>query len=269
MKKTFLLILFSLLCAWLPAVRPDSAACVEHVWLYGVGRANVLDTYLSPMEYTGTSLGFVRRTERLARWGRGRVTVQGLFTGNVAGLSSPTDDGKEWDGQFSASFGWLCNWRPHPSLRLAAGGLAGMSTGFTYNTRNGNNPAQGRLSAELAASGLADYAFRVAGRPFSARLQLDIPLLGGMFTPAYGQSYYEIFSLGHYDHNVRLTHPFNAPSFRMLLTLNVPLGRATLSAGYHCDVRQSDVNFLKRHIWNNQFVIGYVRYVRLLPNPRR
>lgn len=248
--------------------RPDGgrmSAPTEHQVLFSAGHLNVLDTYLSPLEYTGPSLGVLHRSERLARWGRGRVTVTGLVGGYAAYLHSPTDDGKEWEGQLAGAFGWHYNWRPAPGLRLALGGLAELSTGFTYNLRNGNNPAQGRLGASVALSAIASYDFRVRRRRLSARAQLDVPLTGAQFTPNYGQSYYEIFSLGHYDHNVRWTHPFNAPSARLLATFSLPLGRSTLSVGYWMDIRQSELNNLKRHVWSHQFVLGYVRRLRLCP----
>lgn len=259
MRKLLLLCILSL--SWqLVAAKTDSISHTEHVWLYGMGYTNVLDTYLSPLEYTGASLSITHRTERQARWGKGKVTVQGLYTGNLAALSSPTDDADEWDGNFSAAFGWHYNWRPVPALRLAAGAMLEGALGFTYNLRNGNNPAQGRLGVQLLASGIAEYAFRICHRRLSSRLQVDLPVMGGMFSPNYGQSYYEIFSLGHYNRNVCLTHPFNAPSAHLLFTLQVPLGRrAVLSAGYDCNIRQSHVNHLKHHHWSHRFVIGYVR----------
>lgn len=241
------------------------SAPTEHQLLFSAGRINVLDTYLSPLEYTGPSVGVLHRSERLARWGKGRVTVTGLVNGYAAYLHSPTDDGKEWEGHLSGAFGWHYNWRPARGLRLGLGGLAELSTGFTYNTRNGNNPAQGRLGVSVALSAIASYDFRVFRRRLSARAQVDVPLTGAQFTPNYGQSYYEIFSLGHYDHNVRWTHPGNAPSCRMLATLSFPLGRSTLSVGYWMDIRQSELNHLKRHAWSHQFVLGYVRRIRLCP----
>ena len=232
---------------------------VKSVWLFGVGKSNVLDTYLSPLEYIGPALSVFHYTERLARWGRRRVTVQAIYHAEGGYLHSPTDDGKVWDGRISAAGGWHYNWHPVKNLRLALGGLAELSTGFTYNTRNGNNPAQGRLDANISASAIAEYSFPLFRRRLEARAQLDVPLVGAKFTPNYGQSYYELFSLGHYDKNVRPVTPFNSPSARLLATLTFPLAGARISMGYLGDIRQHELNNLKYHSWNHAFVVGYVR----------
>ena len=232
---------------------------VKSVWLFGIGKSNALDTYLSPLEYVGPALSIFHSTERLAHWGKQRVTVHAVYHAESGYLHSPTDDGKAWDGRISAAGGWHYNWHPVRNLRLALGGLAELSTGFTYNTRNGNNPAQGRLDATIAASAIAEYSFPLFGRQLDARAQLDVPLVGAKFTPNYGQSYYELFSLGHYDKNVRPATPFNAPSARLLTTLTFPLLGARISVGYLGDVRQHELNNLKYHSWNHAFVIGYVR----------
>lgn len=235
-----------------------------HQWLFGAGRMNALDTYLSPFEYAGPALSVFHRSERPARWCRDRVTVTGVFSARGAYLHSPTDDGKEWEGNLSAAGGWHYNFHPAHGLRIGIGGLLEAVTGFTYNTRNGNNPAQGRLEADIALSGVAEYGFSIARRKFAWLTQIDVPLAGLMFSPDYGQSYYELFSLGHRGHNVCATWPLNAPSARIMTTLSAKLLGATLSVGYIGDVRQSDVNHIKRHAWHNQFVIGYVRRVVLI-----
>lgn len=235
-----------------------------HTWLYGAGRLNLLDTYLSDLEYTGPSVTLLHTSERLARWGRGRVTVQGLYMAHVGYTEPASETNTHWDGQLTFAVAWHRNWYPVRGLRLAAGGMAELGGGFTYSTDGGNNPAQGRIAADLAFSGIAEYGFRIRRFPMQVRTQLDVPLIGAMFSPNYGQSYYEIYYLRNTDHNVCLTHPFNAPSVRWLTTCSFKLWGATLSLGYLADVRQSHVNGLKRHSWNNQFVIGYVRRLKLL-----
>ncbi len=243
----------------------DTASRVTtHEWLYGVGRSNVLDTYLSPLEYTGPALGVSHRSERTARWGRGRVIVQGYFAGRGAYLRSAADNHKEWDAELTAAVAWLRRWQPAAGWLLAAGGTGSLSGGFTYNTANGNNPAQGRLAADIGLTALTQYGFRIGRVPLALRSQAEAPMLGFMFSPRYGQSYYEIFSLGHSDRNVCLTHPFNAPSLRWTTTLRLRCLGATLSVGYMADIRQSHVNNLKRHAWTHQFVVGYVRRLRLI-----
>ena len=120
------------------------------------------------------------------------------------------------------------------------------------------------FSTHIAASAMAVYRFTLLNRLFAVRYQFDMPLIGLMFSPAFGQSYYEMFSLGHYDHNVCATWAGNAPTFRNLLTLDAPLGSGTLRIGWRGDIRQSHVNHLKSHTWSNLFMIGYVKHFRLV-----
>ena len=127
-----------------------------------------------------------------------------------------------------------------------------------------------------ADSMVADGGFATIGvdyvqlgrQPLIARYQLDLPLVGLKFSPNYGQSYYEIFELGHYDHNICLTHPFNAFSSRHLITLDIPFRHTTLRVGYLCDIRQSHVNELKYHSYSHAFLLGVVRHLTI-QKPRR
>lgn len=270
MPKLAVLLLFNLPASPTPAQTPtqagdDSLRTTRHTQLFGVGRTNLLDTYLSPVEYGGTSLYLLHRSERLARWGKGRVSVQGTYAGSIALPRSSADDDKAMDGSIEAAVAWHYNFpRTAAGTRLALGGMAGTTLGFTYLMRGGNNPAQGRWAADIGLSALCEQPFRVGRHTWQAAVQLDIPLLGVRFSPNYGQSYYEIFSLGHYDHNLRLTHPINAPTARLTALLNIPLWGANVCVGYGANVRQSEVNHLKYHSWNHCFLIGYVRRLRLL-----
>lgn len=232
--------------------------------MFGIGGTNRLETYLSPLEYTGPEVRFMRESIRMTRiWG-GRVSTQQFYEGNFSYSKNPTKDSEYLSGDIDWRIGWHYNWTPLPALRLMAGLQTGLSCGFVYNTSNGNNPAQGKLSTNIAASGMAIYRFNWLRRRFSVRYQFDMPLAGLMFSPNYGQSYYEIFSLGHYDRNVCFTWPGNVPCFSQLLTVDVPIGSGTLRLGYRCDIRQSHVNNLKSHTWSNLFMVGFVKHFRLV-----
>ncbi len=240
--------------------KADSAVRSKRTTLtWGIGKTNVLDTYLSPLEYTGTDFSMNYRTERLAHWGKGRVTVMSLYTGHYAYAKSPTDDGKEMDAEINASGGWHYNWHPATRWRFAVGGLMELTSGFTYNTRNSNNPAQGRLGASLWASGIASYDFPLFRKTATARLQLDAQMIGAQFAPEYGQSYYEIFSLGHHSGVVHFTQPVNCPTLRLATDITLPIKRANITLGYLADIRQSKLARLKRHAWRHSFMIGFTR----------
>lgn len=243
-----------------PSVRPVT----EHCWLWGAGSGNVLDTYLSPLEYTGPNFSLLHRTERPFSRRNQRLKVQGLYTGHLAYLHSPTDDGKEWDAEISAAGGCLYDLYRTPHWRLAAGALAELTGGFTYNTRGSNNPAQGRLGISLSATALAQYAFRFFRHPAKVTVQTDFQMVGAQFSPEYGQSYYEIFSLGHTSGIVHFTHPGNCPTGRLQAYLTLPLCKANWTLGYLADVRQSKLGGLKRHAWRNCFMIGYTRHLQLI-----
>ncbi len=242
---------------------PPALAQTEHRWLFGiVGSQNVLDTYLSPLSYTGLSHGTLHRSERPSRIGDGHWGVVFQTVTNFSYTASPTDDGHYFDLQGTLGAGLVRQWHPSRDLRFTAGAMLQGTGGFTYSTRNGNNPAQGRLAAELAPTATCEYGFRLGRMPLKARAQLDAPLIGLMFTPRYGQSYYELFSLGHYDRNIVLSHPFNAPTVRLLTTLDFRLRHTVLTVGYQADIRQSHVAGLKRHAWSHSLVVGFVRKVK-------
>ena len=243
-----------------PKTVSGTAHEVLHEHLIGIGANNVLDTYLSPLSYTGFSATYLYRTQSRLSKRSPSWRIIGSYALDASSLRSPADNVHEWDANLSAALILHRRFTLSPTLSLGIGPMAEAMTGFTYNLRNGNNPAQAHLVLNTGVSGVAEWQFSVFGMPMRSRLQADIPLLGLMFSPAYGQSYYEIFSLGHYDHNICVNHVFRAPQVRLLATLHIPVGRRIeLLCGYHADIRQSHVNNIKAHRWQHQFVIGISR----------
>lgn len=231
---------------------------VTNAQMAAVGATNILDTYLSPEKYRGTAVAYESRTERRREgrlWSR-----QLVWHGELEFGRNRADNATDMGGLFRFSYGlhrhWtLCGGR----LELKAGALADLNIGFLYNTRNGNNPAQARLAVDLTPSAAAAWRFKVGSVGCKAVWEAEAPLAGVMFSPNYGQSYYEIFSRGNYDRNIVPTTIGCAPSLRQLLALDITLGRSALRLGYMGDIRQAEVNNLKQHVYNNMFVIGLVR----------
>lgn len=236
--------------------------------LFGVGFSNQLDTYLSPMEYSGFQLSFLASRERMTRWADGNISFQSLLQGAFSHTKNPAHTATAWGGRLAYDAGWHYHWQLSDRLSLKAGGLVGADLGFLYITRNSNNPAQGRFGVDISASAGGKYRFKIKKLPVQINYQADLPVIGCMFSPQFGQSYYDI-SQGSRDHNVCFSHPGNALCFRQLLTFDLEFKRASLRFGYMGDIRQSHVNSIRMHDINHSFMIGYVRYLKVLKRNER
>ena len=241
----------------------ESPYARTHSTMFGFGYNNQLDTYLSPLEYTGTEIRFLQENIKGTSLLQRNVSMQNLIQANFSYTKSPTDDGKYLSGMMDWNIALHYKWNLN-FWKLYLGPQLGLHGGFIYNTRNGNNPAQARLATDLNISGKAEYTFRLFHRPVDLRYQADILLAGLVFSPEYGQSYYEIFSLGHSGHNVCFTSPFSALSANQLLTFDFPIKYAKLRLGVQNIVRQSHVNELKTHDWTWLFIVGYVKQFQLV-----
>ena len=234
--------------------------------LYGIGHTNLLDTYLSPMEYTGPELRILRENIRNTKYMDGKVYRQSLFQANVSLTENKAGTGSE--------FAFLANWNLayHYSFyksgkwQLQAGPNLDLNGGMIYNMRNSNNPVNAKAYANLGASGMAIYHFKIKEHPFMLRYQLNVPLLGVMFSPEYGQPYYEMSIAKDFGKNIRFTSLHNQPSVRQFITLDFPIRKSTLRVGYVCDIQQAKVNHLKSHMWSHSFLIGFVKHFQII-NP--
>lgn len=255
MNKTFVFSLLFLMC-----VVQAMAQSVERATQIAVGSVNRLDTYLSPLEYKGTDVRFISDVLRSGKkdWDM-QLTHEGCFdmSHNLA------DNADALAGHYDFSFGMMHRWEMMDGqLTLRLGGMTELYLGFAYNTHNSaNNPAQGYASLSVGGSGMAVYRLKIGRKVFPITYQARLPLAGIMFSPAYGQSYYELFYEGNGDGNV-VFNGINTPSFRQQIGVGIPVGRGcTITVGYLGDIRQAKPNHLKQHVYTNDFFIGYTKQI--------
>ena len=262
--RIWAVILFTICCSL--SISPAGAQTdVTNSYQIGGGITNILDTYLSQEKFKGPALTFLTTHETRKPQQLWSTIIQHEL--NFTSAEDRSETVSELQGDYTFFMGRYRQWQ-FSRLSLQAGALGALNLGFIYNTSNSNNPAQGRLSLNVMPSGIATYHFPLFKRKWSVRYELDLPLIGIMFSPNYGQSYYEIFSRGNYDHNVVPTTFVSAPNIRQQLAITCAVAPAlTLSLGYLGDYQQANVNNLKSHIYHHRVMIGIVRNLTILPRP--
>ena len=222
-----------------------------------VGASNCLDTYLSPEKYRGVETRFV--SEVCSDSKKRPLTYLLTHEGAFAYDHNRTVTAHEYMGHYDFSYSVMRRWQmADDKLLLRAGTMCDAMLGFCYNSRNGNNPAQGYATAALGAQVMAAYQLNIFGRNVTLGYEARLPMLGLMFSPAYGQSYYELFTQGDYDHNIVFTS-IATFQLRQQLSVDIPVGqRTSLRVAYLGDIRQAEPNNLKQHHYYNAATIGIV-----------
>ena len=228
----------------------------------GLGPSRGLDTYLTPEHFSGTGYTYLyikdfQKSDTLKHW---TTTVQHEL--DFSSTKDRSRNASNLEGTYNLYFSRYYNLHPLQNLRLQLGGTANACLGFIYNLTSSNNPAQARAALNLMPSATAAYDFSISRQRFTASYQLQLPLVGLMFSPNYGQSYYEIFSRGNYDHNIVPTTFVSAPTFRQIVSLHWHYSRRySLSLSYLGNYQQAKVNNLKQHVYTHRFLLGLTKKI--------
>jgi len=268
-KKLLILLLILIACSDPIRAQEDTVSppVISSVSI-GLGMAQVRNTYLTPLLYSGTeiSVGYdrVRQWKRLNNWSSAQL-LDGRFTsGDDRGEHSGN-----WSGRLRYRYAAHYKWQLPYALTLMAGPYLGADTGFDYNLKMGssNNPATARLALNSGLSLMGTFPYTLLHRHSLATLQIQAPFLGYALMPEYGSSYYETFYLDNTAHLHHFTSLHNQQDLDVRLTSDIPLfrnhgGALRLGIAYH--IETMDINQTVTRYSSLQAVIGWT-FERLVP----
>ncbi|NLI99894.1 MAG: DUF3316 domain-containing protein [Bacteroidales bacterium] len=226
---------------------------VNQSTLGGIGKVFLYDTYLSPLRYDGIAFSLLHDRLNGTSLADGSLLMQQQFRIQVAITDNPTSSASEYYGVVDYRINGLYPLLDAPRFRLLGGGGWDASLGGIYNVRNSNNPGSLKTSTNLNLTAMALYQWR----DITFRWQLTTPFAGLFFSPEYGHSYYEIFTLGNSKGTIHLASFHNQQALRNYFTVDIPVRRFTVRAGYLGDYYRTRENQLVTQVISHQFMLGF------------
>ena len=227
--------------------------------MLGAGASHEFDSYLSPLEYSGYGLKVHAEWMRAVGRPSRKLSVHHSFETHFSKTENLVGNANYLSGGLYYNLAYHRRFTPLPRLTLLAGGSLSPYLGLLYSARNGNNPANANASLNLNLSAMALYRLNLGRYPVHLRAQVDIPTIGMLFSPHFGQSYYDIWASGDYSGLVHFASFHNQRGCRMLVTADFPVGNVTIRAGYSGDFYRREMSGLTAYSVGHAFMIGFAR----------
>lgn len=248
------LLLLLAFCAEIIAINaPGDTVTVNNAFMFELGSAHRADTYLTPLHYSGW-------TGKLAYGHAHSFRNRSLFWELDVNLQldrtmNKVRNSRMFGAQFLARWSAVKTWNIVENLSLGAGAATTLDAGALYLSRNGNNPVAANASWTIDASAYASYRFKIGKLPVTAIYRADLPVVGAMFAPDYGQLYYEIY-LG--DSKNIFSGAWWGRYFRLdqSATLDIKVNSKYLRLGYGCNIISTKVNHIISRRIDHTFIIG-------------
>jgi hypothetical protein len=131
----------------------------------------------------------------------------------------------------NAALGALYEYRDLNNLILHAGGNVDIDFAYKMNSRNVNNPVNIDLATNLNAMLGVRYNIATRKRMLKLKANLEFPLIGCMFVPYPGLSYYEMYSSGAYGEAIHFSSLHNKQGLKEQISIDIPFKKSTCSFG--------------------------------------
>lgn len=199
--------------------------------LIGITALDLLDPYLSPLMYTGTGVKYEHAARNFFSAQKTNLSMER----KISALAGITDNPANTSSMnyFGVNYSWGMHYhfRTLPKLQILAGATVDAGFGYKSIARNVNNPVNLDLAANLNLSGIVRYDIPTRRRVFRLSYGLEIPIVGCMFVPQGGASYYEMFELGSLSNTFHVSSLHNKLGSSGNLILDIPFKHFTWRLG--------------------------------------
>ncbi len=225
--------------------------------MFSVSQLQVVDNYLSPSTYAGAAFGFEHATLSLLRADKPQWLKMSSIMGSGAALYNEQRSASMLFAQGAYRWGLNYQYEIMPQFRLLAGGFAELDFAFKNLARNVNNPVNVDLSTNVHAMAWAIYRLHVGRRVVNVNLQCNAPLLGAMFVPQQGGTYYEMFSLWNLRNTLHFSSLHNKQGASAALFVDFDLKRTSWRIGVDA---KSVVHTANNHYFRQQTLGAFVGF---------
>lgn len=189
------------------------------------------DPYLSPITYSGLGIGFHSESSRFFSPDNTHYSYlnEWKITGGV--LLNPTFSSSMLYAAGNYQWGARYHFRFQHGFQLLAGSSCDLDLGIKDVSRNVNNPVNIDLASSINFIALGRYDLTMKRKTIRIELSVKSPLLGCMYVPLSGASYYEMFSLGNLSNAVHFSSLYNKRGIDARLTVDVPFKRVIWKFG--------------------------------------
>ena len=223
---------------------------------FGISTLGFLDPYLSPLTYNGLGVNYNYQTSRFLSLKNTNISIQTRFNMETGIALNPqiTSDML----YIGANYGWGLQYHfaPVHGFRFLAGGLWDLDFGLKDVERNINNPVNLDMSTNLNLTGLAKYDISLRHKTLKLQLTLQTPILGYMFVPKAGASYFEMFELGNLTDAFHFSSLYNKRGLNSVFTIDVPFNRTVWRVGIKAFDMRYEANNMVFNRTEFSFLIG-------------
>jgi len=231
-KQLFLLLSFLITVA--SAQNPDDKKYLltTNINTFELSTVSFLDPYLSPIIYSGIGMQYNHQIRSFLKPEQTNISVQSKLNLDISVSLNPQSTSMMMFMGANYSWGMHYHFRVQNGFQLLAGALWDVDFGFKEMPRNVNNPVNLDMATNLNLSGIAMYNFPLFTKTLRLQLTAQTPLLGYMFVPMGGASYYEMFELGNMSNTFHLSSPINKRGLNSSLTVAVPFNKSVWNFGF-------------------------------------